>query len=121
MDRFANILTGIVAGIHLLIMLVELFAWKFPAVHGRLGFSQPEAYKTAPIVANAGLYNGFLAAGLLWSLFSTENSFAPRLFFLSCVVVAGIFGAVTLKWTTLLLQSIPASAAMVMMWVASSS
>jgi len=121
MDRLANISVAIVAGIHVLIMAVEIFAWKLPAVHGRLGFSQDDANRAAPIVANAGLYNGFLAAGLIWSLVGAADPFALKLYFLSCVIIAGAFGALTLKWTTLVLQSLPATAAILLTWGAGST
>jgi len=64
-----------------------------------------EALKVAPIVANAGLYNGFITAGLIWGLVSGKNGDVIKVFFLVCVIIAGIFGAVTLKWTTLLIQT----------------
>ena len=66
------------------------------------------------IVANAGLLNGFLAAGLVWGLLFIADSLAVKTFYLSCVIVAGIYGAATLKWTTLVLQSLPVVNALVM-------
>ena len=80
---------------------------------------QAEADKVAPIVANAGLYNAFLAAGLMWSLFTGDM---PSLFFfLSCVAVAGVYGAVTLKKTTLILQTLPALIGLLVVWSARAS
>jgi putative membrane protein len=117
MVQLANIFVAIVAGVHFLVMAIEMFAWRRPAVHGRLGFDQDEANKAAPIVANAGLYNGFIAAGLVWGLFGAEDLYALKVFFLLCVIIAGVFGAVTLKWTTLLLQSVPAGVALVLTWL----
>jgi putative membrane protein len=109
----AQVLVGLVALIHIVISISEIFLWKKPVVHERIGFNQTEADKVAPIVANAGLYNGFLAAGLIWSLLMSTNAATIQLFFLTCVFTAGIFGAVTLKWTTLILQTLPSLIALV--------
>ena len=111
MVLLADTLVGLVALIHGSILVAEMFLWRRPIVHRRLGFTQDQADKVAPIVANAGLFNGFLAAGLVWGLVADGDAFAVKTFFLSCVIVAGIFGAATLKWTTLVLQSVPAAAA----------
>jgi putative membrane protein len=106
-----TLLVGLVAIIHLAIAGVEMFLWKRPRIHQRLAFSHAEAVKVAPIVANAGLYNAFLAAGLIWAL-ATGPAGPVATFFLVCVVVAGLFGAVTLRWTTLVLQTLPAAVAL---------
>src|SRR6476646_1532361 len=105
MPKIANLFVGIVALVHILIFVVEMFLWKQPVIHQRLGFTLEEASKVAPIVANAGLYNGFLAGGLIWGLISGRSGDAIKIFFLACVIIAGIFGAVTLKWTTLAIQT----------------
>lgn len=105
----------IVGVIHLIISMVEMFFWQVPTVYQRLGFTSDVARQVAPIVNNAGLYNGFLAVGLLWSAFSQNRSI--RLFFLCCVVIAGLYGAVTLKPTTILLQTIPATIALITAWL----
>lgn len=118
MELVANILVGLVAVLHGGILVLEIFLWRKPAVHTRLGFTQTEADRVAPIVANAGLYNGFPGAGLVWGLTGPGDTLAIRTFFLACVVVAGVFGAIPLKWTTLVLQSLPAAAALVLSWVA---
>jgi putative membrane protein len=84
----------------------------------RLGFPPEVAAQANPIVQNAGIYNSFIAAGLLWSAFSMNNSKALRMFFLICVVIAGIFGAITLKKpTTLYIQTIPAIIAIILVWM----
>jgi putative membrane protein len=120
MELAGNVLVGFVAAIHAVILAVEIFLWRSPRVHGRLGFTQEQADKVAPIVANVGLYNGFLAIGLTWSLFAPSDFFSLRAFFLICVIVAGAFGAVTIKWTTLVLQSAPAAAALIGCWLSRS-
>ncbi len=90
------------------------------------GFSTPDALKTAPIAQNAGIYNSFIAAGLFWSVFAQNNAFELRLFFLICVAIAGIFGALTLpskdptqprNIKTLFLQTLPATIAIVLVWI----
>ncbi len=116
MSLLTTLIIGLVALIHAGILVVEMFLWRRPAVHTRLGFTKEQANQVAPIVANAGLFNGFLAAGLVWGLVSPGDAVAIETFFLSCVVVAGLFGAVTLKWTTLVIQSVPAAAALVAVW-----
>jgi putative membrane protein len=89
------------------------------------GFSTPDTLKTAPIAKNAGIYNSFIAAGLFWSAFAQNNAFELRLFFLICVAIAGIFGALTLpnkdsteakNLKTLYIQTIPAIIAIILVW-----
>ncbi len=109
----AQVSVIIVALIHALISISEIFLWKKPVVHERIGFNQAEADKAAPIVAKAGLYNGFITVGLIWGLLTSTNAPSIQLFFLTCIFVAGVFGAVTLKWTTLILQTLPSLAALV--------
>jgi putative membrane protein len=120
MPQIANLFVVIVALVHILLFVVEIFFWKEPFIHGRLGFTLEEALKVAPIVANAGLYNGFLAAGLIWGLISGKNGDAIKIFFLACVIIAGIFGAVTLTWTPLLIQTAPGAIALFLVWISKS-
>jgi putative membrane protein len=108
----AILLVSLVALIHIAIAIAEISLWNLPQFHSRLDFSAEQAKKAAPIVANAGLYNSFLAAGLIWGLLSTVASSQIQMFFLICVAVAGVFGAVTLKPTTLLIQTFPAALAL---------
>jgi putative membrane protein len=108
-------LLGLIAIIHAGFLIVETCFWTNPAVYGRLSFSNEQAIKAAPIVANTGLYNGFLAAGLTWSLIRPDDK-ALRTFFLTCVFVAGVFGFVTLQSRgPLVLQSLPATVAFALM------
>ena len=116
----ATVLIALVALVQTVISLVEIFLWNAPRVHARLDFTAPEAKKVAPIVANAGLYNGFLAAGLIWALLSGSGRPGIGTFFLTCVIVAGVFGAITLKPTTLLLQTLPGAIALASVWTARS-
>ena len=117
-STIAAVLIGIVALVQTVIAVVEIFLWSAPRVHGRLDFTAAEAKKVAPIVANAGLYNSFLAAGLIWALLSGPASPGIGIFFLTCVVVAGVFGAITLKPTTLFLQTLPGAIALGAVWMA---
>ena len=106
----ANILTGIVALIHLYIVVLEMFLWDTP--RGRKAFGTTEAFakESKVLAANQGLYNGFLAAGLVWSLIASppEFAFQLKLFFLVCVIVAAIYGAWSVKPRILLVQGGPA-------------
>ena len=120
MKTIATVGVAVVAVIHIAISVVEIFFWKTPLIHQRLDFTTELADKVYPIVQNAGLYNSFIAAGLIWGAFAKRDVRAIRVFFLACVVIAGIFGALTLKETTLVLQTLPASVALIFVWLASS-
>ncbi len=107
----ANVLCGLVAIAHLGFMVLEMFFWDHPV--GRRIFSMtPEVSASSAVLAmNQGLYNGFLAAGLVWGLWSGRTD--VKFFFLGCVIVAGVFGAVTAKTTILFTQALPAVLALV--------
>jgi putative membrane protein len=109
----SQVLVAFVALIQIVISIVEIFLWKNPKVHTRLNFNQVEADKAYPIVMNMGLYNSFLAAGLIWGLISMVEPSTIQLFFLSCILLAGIFGAVTAKWTILIVQTLPSLIAII--------
>jgi len=117
MPQIANLFVVIVALVHILLLVVEMFFWKEPFIHQRLDFTLEEAIKVAPIVANAGLYNVFLAAGLIWGLVSGKTGNAIKLFFLVCVIIAGIFGAATLTRTPLFIQTAPGAIALFLVWI----
>lgn len=115
----AQALVALVVLIQIVIAIAEIFLWKkvYKRLEPEIVFNQPEAaYKITPIVKNVGLYNAFLAAGLFWGLIAQTNALGIQLFFLSCVLIAGIFGAITLKWTTLILQAAPSLAALIAVW-----
>jgi putative membrane protein len=120
MPLFANLFVVIVTLVHITLLVAEIFFWKEPIIHQRLGYSLEEALKVAPIVANAGLYNGFLAAGLIWGLISGKTGDAIKVFFLVCVIIAGIFGAATLTRTPLLIQTAPSAIALLLLWISNS-
>lgn len=116
----ANVLVGLVALIHVYILVLEMFLWRTPFGRRAFGTDAEFAERSAPLAANQGLYNGFLAAGLIAGLLAGEPvAFAAKVFFLSCVVVAGIYGAITVNRRILLIQALPAAVALVLVLLAS--
>ena len=107
----AKLRVGLVAAIHVYILVVEMFLWDKP--YGRRVFGQSAEFATASkvLAANQGLYNGFLAAGLVWGLSLGLAGHAVQLFFLGCVFVAGVYGAMTVGVKILFVQSVPAALA----------
>ena len=113
MKKASAFLTALVAIEHVYILVLEMFLWTKPAGLRAFGLTPELAEQTAALAANQGLYNGFLAAGLFWSLWRKHDALPVRIFFLSCVVVAGIFGAATAKPSILFVQAAPAMLALV--------
>jgi len=111
MSAVANLLVAFVALLHLLFLVLEMFLWTKPFGRRTFGLTKELADASAGLAANQGLYNGFLAAGLIWGL--TVNSFEVKLFFLACVIVAGVFGAFTAKRSILFVQALPGALALV--------
>lgn len=112
MKKIATALVAIVAIEHLYILVLEMFLWTKPAGLRAFGLTPEFAEQTAVLAANQGLYNGFLAAGLIWALILKDGGFPHRAFFLGCVIVAGIFGAVTAKPSIFFVQAVPAMVAL---------
>jgi len=112
----AAILVGLVALEHVIILFMEMFLWTSPGIRRRFGTSASFARDSRSLAANQGLYNGFLAAGLVWGLLHPNASagYQIQTFFLVCVVIAAIFGGFTAKRSILYVQGIPAFAA----WIA---
>lgn len=110
MAIIATLLVGLVALLHAYIMLLEMLWWNTPRGHKAFNLTPDFAAKTRILAANQGLYNGFLAAGLIWGLIHPDPGFAwqIQLFFLACVAVAGVFGAVTSSRKILFIQTVPA-------------
>jgi len=109
----ATILVGVVAAAHLGFLVMEMFPWKRPAVFDQvhIHFTCPQSENesaAAPIVWNAGLYNGFIAAGLIWAVLAGHGGRNLCLFFLSCAIIAGVFGGHTLAPIIYFLQALPA-------------
>ncbi len=116
MEIAITLLIGLVALLHLYFLWFEMFAW---TTKGRKVFKKfpPEMFEpTKPLAANQGLYNGFLAAGLVWTYFITDTVWKTNiaLFFLSCVVVAGIYGALTADKKIFFVQALPALIAIIL-------
>ncbi|MFI5954466.1 DUF1304 domain-containing protein [Cryptosporangium sp. NPDC051539] len=111
MGLVAKILVGVVAAVHVYIVVLEMFLWRGPRGQRTFGTTPEFAAESATLAANQGLYNGFLAAGLVWSLIADDFSFA--VFFLLCVIVAGIYGAATVSRRILYVQALPAAAALI--------
>jgi putative membrane protein len=112
MELLANLSVAAIALLHVYILVLEMFLWEHP--HGLKAFNQtPEFARLSRVLAaNQGLYNGFIAAGLFWGLWLGTNGRQIVIFFLLCVIVAGIFGAVTASRKILYVQAIPAFAAL---------
>lgn len=110
MNTAITLLVALVALEHIYFLILEMFLWTKPTGRKTFGLTEQFAKDTQSLAANQGLYNGFLAAGLLWSLIQTNVHFAYQLqlFFLGCVMVAAIFGAVTVNRRILFIQGVPA-------------
>ncbi|MCW7479661.1 MULTISPECIES: DUF1304 domain-containing protein [Leptospira] len=121
MKILSVILTGFVAVEHVFILVLEMFLWKSEFGMKVFQLTPETAEITAKLAKNQGLYNGFLAAGLFWALFFIKDQtqkFQTILFFLICVVVAGIYGSATAKFSILFSQGLPAFLALVVHYVA---
>src|ERR1700727_950466 len=118
MNAIANILVALVAALHIYFLSLEMFFWTRPLGLKTFRNTPEKAADSAVLAANQGLYNGFLAAGLIWGLLQPNLAFAFQLktFFLLCVVVAGIYGAATVSKRILIVQAAPAALALVLVW-----
>ena len=112
MKKAATALVALVAIEHIYILVLEMFLWTKPRGMNAFGLTPEFAEQTAVLAANQGLYNGFLAAGLIWSLLRKNDQFPLQVFFLGCVVVAGLFGAATASRKILFVQALPAAIAL---------
>ena len=108
----ANVLVGLVAAIHVYILILEMFLWDTPRGRKAFGTTPEFAAASKTLAANQCLYNGFLAAGLIWGLSMGPAGRSVQLFFLACVVVAGLYGGFTASRKILLVQALPAAVAM---------
>jgi putative membrane protein len=120
MDTIAKILVGLVALEHIYILVLEMFLWTTPRGLRSFGTTPEFARESKALAANQGLYNGFLAAGLAWSLIHPDPIFGHQLslFFLVCVIVAAVYGGMTAKRSILLVQGLPALIALVAVLIA---
>ena len=103
----ADVLVGLVALLHLYFLVLEMFLWNTPIGMKTFRTTPEYAEASKSLAANQGLYNGFLAAGLLWGLLLGAAGNPVKIFFLGCVIVAGVFGAATVSRKILLVQALP--------------
>ena len=116
MSIVADIIVGAVAFLHVYFLVLEMFLWDKPTGRRVFGHSKEQATATKVLAANQGLYNGFLAAGLVWGLLLGAAGFEVKVFFLACVVVAGVFGAATASRKILFVQALPAAIGLVLLF-----
>lgn len=119
MSLSAKILIGAVVFLQSYFLVLEMFLWTKAKGLKTFGMQPDFAAKTARLAANQGLYNGFLAAGLLWSLLHPDLSFARQIavFFLGCVIVAGVYGAYSVNKKILFVQALPAALALLTLFI----
>lgn len=118
MALLARIALGFVAVQHVLFLVLEMFFWTKPLGRRVFGLSQQLADDSKTLAANQGLYNGFLAAGLVWAMLPGAHAFAVGIFFTSCVVAAGVFGGLTAKRSILVVQALPGAIALALVVLA---
>lgn len=115
MSLAADVIVAIVALLHLYFLVLEMFLWDKPTGLRTFGQTSEQAAATKVLAANQGLYNGFLAAGLVWGLTLGTAGLSVKVFFLLCVVVAGVFGAATANRRILFVQALPAALGLVLL------
>lgn len=108
----ANALIGLVALLHVYFLVLEMFLWDTPYGRKTFGLTPEFSAASKALAANQGLYNGFLAAGLAWGLWLGVEGFGVKVFFLVCVIVAGVYGAATASRKILFVQALPGAAAL---------
>lgn len=116
MAALATVLVAVVAALHVGFLILEMFLWRRPLGRRVFGLSPEHAERTAALAANQGLYNLFLAAGLVWGLAESRRDVTT--FFLACVIVAGVYGGLSVKRSILLVQALPAALALAALWLA---
>ena len=118
MDVVAAVVVGLVALLHVYILVLEMFLWRTPRVRAIFGTTEELAESSAVLAANQGLYNGFLAAGLVFGLVTGgadgEVGYPVTVFFLACVIVAGLYGAATANRRIIVVQALPGAVALVL-------
>lgn len=120
MHMLANILIALVAALHIYFLILEMFLWTKPLGLKTFRNSLEKAKDSAVLAANQGLYNGFLAIGLIWGLVHPNPAFAfqIKVFFLLCVIAAGVYGAISVSRRILFIQAAPAALALLLLWLA---
>lgn len=117
MSIAAQIVIALVALLHVWFLVLEMFLWDKPAGRKAFRTTAEFAAQSKVLAANQGLYNGFLSAGLLWSLWLGANGLAVARFFLGCVLVAGLYGGFTASRRILLFQAVPAALGLILLWL----
>lgn len=120
MSTFIHFLIGIIALQHIYILYIEMFAWETIGKQTFKGALKEELFKPTKVMAgNQGLYNGFLAAGLIWSLFIKDPQWEINvsIFFLTCIIVAGIYGSITASKKIFYIQALPAIVTMILIFI----
>ena len=107
MPTAANLVVALLAVLHFYFLVLEMFLWEKPAGRRAFGTTAEFAASTRALAANQGLYNGFLVAGLIWGLWLGADGFAVKVFFVGCIIVAGLFGAATASRKILFVQAVP--------------
>jgi putative membrane protein len=115
LSTIANIVVGLIALVHVYILVLEMFLWDKPTGLRAFGQTQEAATASKVLAANQGLYNGFLAAGLFWGIGLGATGTAVKVFFLCCVLVAGLYGAATASRKILFVQAVPAVIGLVLL------
>ncbi len=115
--RIADVLIALIALLHVYILVMEMFLWEQPRTRKVFGTTPEFAAASKVLAANQGLYNGFLAAGLFWGLYLGAGAagFSVKVFFLACVLIAGLYGAATANKRILFVQAIPAALALALL------
>jgi putative membrane protein len=108
----SQVLTALVALLHVYFLVLEMFLWTKPFGMKTFKRTREQQEETKVLAANQGLYNGFLAAGLIWSAYAKTGAFDTRVFFLVCVVIAGIYGGATAAKSIFFVQALPGAAAL---------
>ena len=119
MNTAASIIIALVALLHIYFLVLEMFLWDKPAGLKVFGQTKEEAAASKTLAANQGLYNGFLAAGLIWGLSLGAEGGSIKIFFLTCVLIAGIYGAATANRKILFVQALPAAVGLALLLLAS--
>jgi putative membrane protein len=121
MQMLADVALVVVAVLHLGFLVLEMFLWTKPFGMRTFRLTPEIAQASAGLAANQGLYNGFLAAGLIWGVIGGDGAYGIRLFFLVCVIVAGIFGGLTAKRSIIYIQALPGLLALLAVMLAHKS
>jgi len=109
LTQVANVLVALMALLHVYILVLEMFLWTTPRGRRAFGTTPEFAEQSKVLASNQGLYNGFLAAGLVWGLALGLAGFGVKLFFLGCILVAGLYGGFTATRKILFIQAVPAA------------